>query len=61
MRITTESCNIVADPFDSNAMVEQTQVSCFAWRTGIAKDTDRLVDCNDDNIFLVGKMLTVVE
>lgn len=42
-------------------MIEQPEVLYFARGTGVAKDIDTLIDGDDDNVFLIGKILALVK
>lgn len=60
-RITSKRGNIIANPFNTNALIAKAKVSRLAWGTGEAKDINSVVDRNNNDILRAGKIFTVVE
>lgn len=60
LRITTKRSNIIANPFDPNALIAETEVGRLAWGSREAEDVNSIVNRNND-ILRTRKILTVVE
>lgn len=61
LRITTKRGNIIANPFNTNALIAKAKVSRLARGAREAKDVNLVVDRNNDDILRAGKIIAVVE
>lgn len=61
LRITSKCGNIIANPFNTNALIAKAKVSRLAWGAREAKDINSVVDRNNNDVLRAGKIFTIVE
>lgn len=61
VRAAPEAGDVVADPFDGEALVEQAYVLADSWVAGESEDVDSVVDRYDHDVLGISEILAYVE
>ena len=59
--ISTETVNIISDPFNGLPLVQKPNILVFAWGSGETEDVHAIVNGYENNVFLICNVLTIVE
>lgn len=59
--ISTESFDIITDPFHCHTLILESQVLALTWCTRKSKNVKAEVHCDDNHVLSIGKVLSVVE
>ena len=60
-RIATKAHDVVVNPFDGKALIQQPRVLWNIGRSGEAEDIDSIVEGNDYHVLGRGQILAVIE
>lgn len=61
MWIASKAGNVVTKPFDGRSLISKPSILFDAWRSREAENAQAVVDGHDDDIFVICKILTIVE